>query len=177
MKFRTRITVAFAIVSLLMIAAELLISHRGAIRHDQQVAASNLLNASQLVARSVDMLLAEISRDMKIVASSAFINEPGRSIDSINRRLAEFCSGSAPLAQITFLDTAGTVVADSRNQALGQRLAGKAWLLGSEGKSGFLIRGSQGQPLHELLYYAPVRRDPGEQPKGVIVGQQAQAAG
>jgi len=168
MTFRSRIAITFAIVSLLMICAELLISHLSAIRHDQQVVVRNLLANSQQVARSVDMLLGEISRDMEIIARSAFLNEPGRSVSSINQRLADFCKGSAPLSRITFLNSSGVVVADSQNLSIGQGMQDSAWQQGMSGKSGFLILGKQGQQLHELVFFAPVRRT-ADAPKGVVV--------
>jgi signal transduction histidine kinase/CheY-like chemotaxis protein len=169
MKFRTRITITFAVLSLLMISVELLISYLGVTRNDQQIAVHSLLSNSQQVARSVDMLLGEASRDMEIIARSAFLNEPGRSKLSINQRLADFCSGSAPLARLCFLDTTGVVAADSGALEVGQPHKGEAWQKGMAGKSGFLIQGTQAQTLQELIFYAPVRRDVATAPKGVVI--------
>ena len=168
MKFRTRITIAFAVLSLLMISVELIISHLGALRNNRQTAEKNLLTNSLQVARNLDMLLDELSRDMKIIASSAFLNEPDRKPEAISRRLSEFCSGSAPLARISFLDTTGVVVADSQLQGIGIRRQGPVWQQGMAGKSGFLVQDTQGQPSQELVCYAPVQRGHAAQ-KGVVV--------
>ena len=171
MKFRTRLTIAFGVITLLIISVELLVSYLGATRNDLQVASRNLQATSRQVSHTIDLLLQQASRDLTMVSRSAFLNEPGRSTPSINRRLFDFRESSASFGHLTFYGPDGMVLADADGQHIGQRMDNTLWQKGMAGQSGFLAQGqSAGSPV-EFLFYSPVRREPGEQPKGVIVGR------
>ena len=73
MKFRTRLTIAFAVIILLIISVELLVSYLGATRNDQQVAIRNLQATSRQVSHTIDLLLQQASRDLAMVSRSAFL--------------------------------------------------------------------------------------------------------
>ncbi|MDK9716566.1 MAG: ATP-binding protein [Trichlorobacter sp.] len=171
MKFRTRLTITFAVIILLIISVELLVSYLGATRHDQQVAVRNLQSTSHQVSHTIDLLLQQASRDLAMVSRSAFLNEPGRSIPSINRRLFDFRESSASFGHLTFCGADGRVRADADGLNLGKPMDQALWQKGMAGQSGFLIQPGSGSTAAGVLFYAPVRREPGEQPKGVIVGR------
>lgn len=171
MKFRTRLTIAFAVIILLIISVELLVSYLGATRNDQQVAIRNLQATSRQVSHTIDLLLQQASRDLAMVSRSAFLNEPGRSISSINRRLSDFRESSASFGNLTFCGPDGTVLADADGRNLGQPMDQAIWQKGMAGQSGFLIQAGSGGTAAGLLFYAPVRREAGERPKGVIIGR------
>ncbi len=168
MTFRTRLTMAFTLLTLLIIGVELMLSHLGAIRHDQQVATRNLMAVSQQTVRSLDLVLLKLSHDIEMVAKSAFLNESGRSSGSINRRLADFCGGSAPLERLTFIDTNGILAADSSGNGTGASSRNMAWKRGMAGDSSFYLQASEVDEFPKLQFFAPVRRDSSPL-KGVIV--------
>ena len=171
MKFRTRLTIAFSLIILLIVSVELLVSYLGATQNDLQVATRNLQATSQQVSHTIDLLVQQASRDLAMVSRSAFLNEPGRSIPSINRRLIDFRESSALFDQLTFCGPDGTVLADADGHGLGQRLDAALWQKGMAGQSGFLIQGAGGNTAAGVLFYAPVRREATEQPKGVVIGR------
>ncbi len=168
MKFRTRLTMAFALLTLLVISVELVLSHLDSIRHDQQIATRNLLAASQQTVRSLDLVLLKLSHDIEMVAKSAFLNESGRSLESVNRRLANFCGGSAPLERLTFIDTNGILTADSSENGIGKSATNILWKRGMAGESNFYLQPAEPDGFPVLQFFAPVKR--GSSPsKGVVV--------
>lgn len=171
MKFRTRLTITFAVIILLIVSVELLVSYLGATRNDQQVAVRNLQSTSLQVSHTIDLLLQQASRDLAMVSRSAFLNESGRSTPSINRRLFDFRESSASFGHLTFCGPDGRIYADADGQNPGQALYQGLWQKGMAGQSGFLIQPGSGSTPAGVLFYAPVRREAGEQPKGVIIGR------
>lgn len=171
MKFRTRLTITFAVIILLIVSVELLVSYLGATRNDQLVATRNLQSTSHQVSHTIDLLLQQASRDLAMVSRSAFLNESDRSIPSINRRLFDFRESSASFGHLTFCGPDGTVRADADGQNLGQPQYQALWQKGMAGQSGFLIQPGSGSTPAGVLFFAPVRREVGEQPKGVIIGR------
>ncbi len=171
MKFRTRLTITFAVIILLIVSVELLVSYLGATRNDQLVATRNLQSTSHQVSHTIDLLLQQASRDLAMVSRSAFLNESDRSIPSINRRLFDFRESSASFGHLIFCGPNGTVRADADGQNLGQPLYQALWQKGMAGQSGFLIQPGSGSTPAGVLFFAPVRREVGEQPKGVIIGR------
>lgn len=171
MKFRTRLTITFAVIILLIVSVELLVSYLGGTRNDQLVATRNLLGTSHQVSHTIDLLLQQASRDLAMVSRSAFLNEPGRSIPSINRRLFDFRESSASFGHLTFCGPDGTVRADADGLNLGQPMDKALCQKGMAGQSGFLIQPGSGSAAAGVLFYAPVRREAGEPPKGAVVGR------
>ena len=171
MKFRTRLTITFTVIILLIVSVELLISYLGTTRNDLQVATRSLQSTSRQVSHTIDLLLQQASRDLTMVSRSAFLNEPGRSGPSMNRRLSDFRESSASFGHLTFGGPDGTVRADADALNLGQPMDKVLWQKGMAGQSGFLIQPGSGSTVAGVFFYAPVRREPGEQPKGVVVGR------
>jgi signal transduction histidine kinase/ActR/RegA family two-component response regulator/HAMP domain-containing protein len=170
MKFRTRLTLAVALLIILIISVEFYFNHLSVSRTDKLDAIKNLKLASLQVTNSIDLLLHEVTRETAVVARSAFLNETGRSSESINRRLNDFRKGSDTIDRFTFLDSDGTVAADSDDPAArGKRLYSSAWSRGMAGESGFTTQFQQQVALGSLLFYMPVRQETTDRPKGVII--------
>ena len=170
MKFRTRLTLAAALLIILIISVEFYHNHLSISRTDELSAVKNLKIASLQVTHNLDLLLQESARDVTVVARSAFLNEPGRSTASINRRLNDFRKGSATIDRLTFVTATGRVAADSDDPAaLGTVQYEEIWKRGMAGESGFTTRFQQQGTSGSLFFFAPVRQEDIDRPKGVIV--------
>lgn len=170
MKFRTRLSLAFALLALLLVVADLVHSYLRTTNHDKQVAIRSLTAASSQANRGINLLIRECRRDMEVIARSAFLNEPGRSRESINHRLADFRNGSGPMERLSFITPDGRVAADSGSMDLDLQNRNEAWQQGMAGRQGFLIHTDQQDNVAELRFYAPVRLSPTAAPRGVIIG-------
>lgn len=170
MKFRTRLSLAFTVLVLLLLVVDLLHSYLSTTAYDKKVTIRNLRAASNQVSRGIALLMLECERDMLVVARSAFLNEAGRGRESINKRLADFRDGSSPMERISFITPDGRVSADSGSLDLDLQNRSTAWQQGMAGQSGFLIHNDQQDQAAELRFYAPVRRLNETPPKGVVIG-------
>ena len=169
MKFRTRLSLAFTLLVLLLMLVDLLHSYISTTAYDKKVTIRNLCAASNQVSRGISLLMLECQRDMQVIARSAFLNEGGRSRESINKRLADFRNGSGPMERISFITPDGRVAADSGSLELDLQNRTAAWQEGMAGRSGFLIHNDQQDQAAELRFYAPVRRFDSEAPRGVVI--------
>lgn len=171
MKFRTRLTIAFSLITLLIVSVELLVSYLGTTQNDLRVASRNLQATSRQVSRTIDLLLDQAARDLTMVSRSAFLNESGRSTSSMNRRLSDFRESSALFDLLIFCGPDGTVLADADGQNPGKPMDAALWQKGMTGQGGFLVKDGSAGSAADLLFYAPVRRETGDQPKGVVIGR------
>ncbi len=170
MRYRTRLIAAFALLTLLVVGTELLISYARETRHDKLVAVNNLQISSQHISDSIITLLGQSADELASVSRSLFLNEPGYTPDAIEKRLTELKTSSKTFNRYCLHQLDGTPVADTDPEKR-IHLPVKLYDRAVAGETSiYVLPGRGGDTQPQIIFFVPVRRSLDQAPQRLLTG-------